>query len=837
MLRGCLLTPVGRTFAGLIAGLVLYLGQGTPPVLAQTVEINGSCVGFDLSQDVRSPQNPFGEGRLATALYDGVQTFTTQEGDTAAGTLQLGDVVQIIEDGDLVGVRSIGADDASVQYVQRGDLGCENKPLISDITHLERKAVIKVETALSSSTEGRSVSAYRTPFLNDCADNCRKLSRFDLYFVFAETADALLLSRDVRAITSGNSPMVGWIAKSDVYEWPYSVGLRVREDFTYGDGYGTVCGFFTLEEARENAPDKCQPILGGPSWFETSTRLLVMQQHPLDPDDTDPSPDEVIFETVAPISSRASDTVEVENGTVTAVDPAALRGADVDTLLRNNRIDLFFLIDGTRSMQPYLDSIRGTAGTPGMIQSILSSFENQLDAVRFRAGFRVFRDTNGADRNSIGEGLPLPEQDCSAMSAEDSRRNLQDFNTAIAQVQTSSETGDDYSEDLYGGLQQALRDLRGCPENRKLVFIITDAGYDEQEQVSRGVTPPSVSTMTTRFNEEFEGSAIFFLRPARNEALTSGDYNAAYDDVLTEANTILNGLNIVQEATAAGEGTADFLLQLGSSDDAAEIVSRINDTIVEANVQPEVINQLIIDIRGGASLQQAIQRLRAEEQDIPGYFWRLVEQSACDDLGEACTEATFQSVRQIFVRNDPNTIALDVWMDDEQLQAWDQLLDRATDLDTNVGEMRIAAVSAIDDAVRTVIREPPYEDENETFGEYLARAGYLPIGFKTPLLGYSMTDLIRQDRVSSCELNGLTTWLAASREMLRIVRNGDVLPDYTTSEDGLVCGTPVTPAGQLIHNPTSTIGERSLGAGTLRSSSTENTIAKPIYWVPQAYLP
>ncbi len=838
--------PKVRSALAAVVGSTILSAFAVSPNAVLAQEVVGSCVGFDLSIHVRSEQNPYGEGWNAIALYDGVPTFVDDQESSQAGSLNLGDVVQIIEGGDILGVRNIGAPDTAISYVRRADLNCENRPLFSAVTKLERKAVVKVDTVRSDDAAGKTVSAFRTPRLDDCDDTCRKLSRFDLYFVMAETDDALLLSREVRVATSVNSPMVGWISKDDVYEWPYSVGLRVREDYMFEDGYGTVCGYFTEEEARESDPDKCQPILGGPSWFETSSRLLVMQQHPLDPNDTSPSPENVIFETIAPISSRAEAAVSVSDGMLTTadagegglvVDPTDLRGADVDTLLRNNRIDLFFLVDGTRSMLPYIDAIRGTDTTEGIIQVMLNGFQREIaSGVKFRSGFRVFRDTNNADRVSIGEGLPLGEQDCAAMTDADSIANLNAFNQAIASVQVSYETNDDYSEDLYGGLEQAIRDMRGCSDNRKLLFVITDAGYDAEMQARRGVEVPDLDRIATRFNEEYPGGAIFFLRPPLNPENTSPLYRTAYDDLIEEARDILGRLKIVQDIVSAGD-PANFFVQLqGDPADGAAIVGMLKDTVIQDNVQPAIIDNLIIDIRGGASLQQAIQRLRAENQDIPGYFWRLVERGACADLGSACANATYQSVRPIFVVNDPAKIALDVWMDGQQLQAWDDLLARATSVDLSVSEMRNAAVSAIDDAIRTVIREPAYEDENETFGEYLQRAGNLPIGFKTPLLGYSLADLIRPDRVTSCELLGLMTWLDASRQMLKVAGRGNALPDYTPSEQAPICAD-LTASGLKIRNPTGSIGERGLGSGTLRSSSAENTLAKPIYWIPQTYLP
>lgn len=823
---------------------VLVCGSGAAS--AQGRQITGSCVDFDLTQYVRTQKNPYGEGRRAMALYDGVSLYGDRNGGGARGSLNLGELVIIEEEGDYLGVRRLAQERDDLSYVRRSDLRCENRPLYSAETGLERKAVIKVGTVRSDVQKGRTVSAFRTPTLDDCTDTCRKLSRFELYFIFAETADALLLAREVRVATTANSPMVGWISKEDVYEWPYSVGLRVREDYTYGDGYGSACGYLSLAEAREANADKCQPILGGPSWFESSTRLLVMQQYPIVEGERVDRTEDVIYETVAPITSRDSEGLSVADGKLTSevegegdyvVDPSSLRGADADVLLKNKRIDLFFLIDGTKSMLPHIDSIRGANGQDGLIQTMLNGLKIKIaQGIQFRAGFRVFRDTNRADRTSIGEGLPLPEQDCARMSREAYDANLEEFSRAIQSVDVTTDDKDDFSEDLYGGLAQALRDIRGCPDNLKLVFIITDAGYDQRAQQERGVKVPDVARLAERFNEEFRSGLIFFVRPRQDPSVTNPKYIAAWEDLIAEAQNLLPRLDIVRDLQTAKE-KAQFFFQLrGDAADGAAIVGEINNLIIDPTAQPAAIDNLIIDIRGGASLQQAIERLRAENKDIPAYFWRLVERGACKDLGEACRNATYQSVTKVFVRNEPEKIALDVWMTDEQFKNWDNLLSRATNPDRSVAEQREAAVSSIDDAIRTIIREPPYDDENETFGEYLDRARVLPIGFRTPLLGYSLNDLIRPDKVSACELLSLITWLEASRQMLKIVALGDKLPSTSLAEGPPQC-PHVTQAGSRIRNPTREIGEKKLEKGSLRFSASENTLSVPTYWIPQKYLP
>lgn len=781
----------------------------------------GDCTNFDLSELVKSDAHPFAEGQKAFALSADTPTYSDENGTPGSEKLGLAEDIIVNSAGPkYILANRIGRTDAKF-YVDRAMISCSAATLFSNQTGLERKAVIRTETAVKG--EGKPVRAFPRPDLGGCDDNCRKLTRFSVYYIAAEADEAVLLSQETRLVGSGQlSPIVGWVSKNDIYEWPYAIGVRPAEILQSGDGKDFICGYLTLEDAQAKSEGACQPILAGQDWYKISSRMLVMRQL-----------EDGILETVAPVAGGAGELHE--DGKITlAVDPNDLRGADTQTILDFNRLDVFFLIDGTKSMKPYIDAIRGVEGKPGFIQQVLQGLQTELSSgVSIRAGFRVFRDTNTPTRNSIGEGLPLEDVDCPSLNREELDALLDDFQAKVGQIQVSTDDNDDYPEDWFGGIEQAIQDVAGCKDNQKLIFVITDAGYDLEEQLKRNAAIPDLDRTIKRLNgDALDRAQVFFVRPPVNpELVNKKEYKQAYDLLEAQAKE-----QFLPKLALVGEDVEPFWLQLQGKDyDGAGIVGKILEK-VKATAEPKVIGEILIDINGGASLRDSINRLRDDHQDIPAYFWRLVERGACKDLGDACSNGTFQSVKTVYINDPRANLAFDVWMTDEQLDNWKQFLKIANSGDNMLHEKRQAIASGIELALRTVIREPAFTDVDETIGEYLRRAGQLPSDFISPLLGYSLGNILNPNKVSECELLRLQNWLIASEKMIHIAASGRDLPQYAVlsgseaslcselSEEGkkipIIGGTPIA---KPFENPDYTLKQKEA--------------FQPTYWIPQDYLP
>ncbi len=92
-------------------------------------------------------------------------------------------------------------------WMAREDLLCGVRPLKTE-KGLERKFFIR--TALYAADEApNTVPAYEYPNKSECQGGCKELSRFDLYFVFADAGERLLLARDFQL--GQRSELTGWV--------------------------------------------------------------------------------------------------------------------------------------------------------------------------------------------------------------------------------------------------------------------------------------------------------------------------------------------------------------------------------------------------------------------------------------------------------------------------------------------------------------------------------------------------------------------------------------------------------------------------------------------------
>lgn len=121
-------------------------------------------------------------------------------------------------------------------------------------------------------------------------------------------------------------------------------------------------------------------------------------------------------------------------------------------IIDNSNIDVAFLVDCTHSMSPYIDNVK--LGIEHVVENITNKFESKMK-VAF-VGYRDYRD----GRKKI-----------QCFQFTDSIAN---FKKNVCKVSASG--GDDFTEDVLGGLEAAIRKLRWTSKN-KVLFHIADAPH------------------------------------------------------------------------------------------------------------------------------------------------------------------------------------------------------------------------------------------------------------------------------------------------------------------------------------------------------------------------
>ena len=884
-------TPRHRTLPAMIA-LLLVLSH-TPRLWGEQSVQSGNCATFDFSRHYSDGVLKW--SGIARTIRQDAPLFTDRKNHQRRGTLLFNQQAEILEENaQRVKVRSLRfkGKEPAIGWTHKRNLLCRNRPIKSK-TGLEMKFFIKTSTTARTANDAMpTVQVFQDPELKECVGGtgrCReKASRFHMYFVFDQSDDALLLSDRYRL--EEDDLLLGWIAKENGFLWNNAFSLRPREDLRAPDnmGPGTVCTYEKLEDAVLQSQRACQPVEGGAAWFQSPLRIPVLallnaQGEYVTPDDVARGSEmrtrrkrrfyQVAMARPGLVARRVDDdTVAIAPGLAKDILP------QVSALASKKNVDIFFVLDGTASMEPMIDAVRGTPQQRGVIQEIIHSLKRTqgFRETQFRFGFRVYRDPYAEKQkrsrmgDGIGEGLSFSGP-CT-LDAQQQQEGFTAFQRAIAQVQVTTDDADDYEENSYGGLEQALkRDMAACSDHLKLLFVIGDSGYKNTVKITkrRGRTqrhskyrnPISIESLVQRLR----GSRIpgtkenniipFFIRtPSREVSVKRPDmYNSAYELFASQARYIL------VNSLPPNSQTEDHFLQMGEEN----LVARLVHT-VEKLGSSELINEIILDIRGGAALSAIIDRLRRERVDIPGVYWHILKKGACGALGKQCENRVYDTTKTAYIEADAKIVE-ELWINSGELSSWIRIL-RGFEgyFDLPEAQLRRALISAMVLGLQQEIRRPPINVSGETPAEYAQRRGGLPVRRHSPLLSYHVNSLAAEhvernkdgrlialhrdktpmlDRhnrpipaVPVCELRRLALWAIKSKELLEIVERDHFKPVFKASHYKPRSCPDATSNGRALLKIKDPIQRVPLGPD--KSYHYAHILGgRRGYWVPQELLP
>ncbi|MEO5362888.1 MAG: hypothetical protein H7838_04610 [Magnetococcus sp. DMHC-8] len=876
--------------AGRLAALLCLLALLPVAPVWGDEESSGSCAKLDFARFYENSRLKW--VGVARAVRQDAPVYADATGNQREGTLEFNQQMEITEESkDRVKIRSqrFKKKESAVGWVRKADLLCRNTPIKSD-SGLEMKFFIKTDTvARGTDNKEPTVQVFQDPELKECSggrESCREgASRFHMYFVFDQTEQAVLLGDRYRL--EEDDVLLGWAARKDGFIWNNAFSLRPREDLRApdGKGKGTICTYERLNDALSQEQKACQPVEGGPSWFQSPLRIPVLDL--INAKGENVSPHELatgIPGTATATGRRFYKVALARPGLVArridadtvAIAPSLAKEImpQVKALSTKKQVDIFFLLDATASMEQAIDAVRGTDKQRGVIQEIIHSLKDTqgFRETQFRFGFRVYRDTYADSRipgglgDGIGAGVPFP--DSCTMDAEQQKRSLEQFQEAIAKVQVTADDADDYEENVFGGLEQALKkDMAACPDHLKLLFMIGDSGYKENHPV-RGPKykhPVKADTLAQllRGGDAAGGKTNnvipFFIRTPFliNQAKNPGAYKTAYEAFSSQSHSLLTN------SLPATSKTTEHFFQLGQASENHTLVSRMVQT-VEKLSSSELINEIILDVRGGAALSAVIDRLRRERVDIPGVYWHILKQGACGELGDQCEKRVYDTTQIAFVEADDKVVE-ELWINSGELSSWIRIL-RGFEgyFDLPETQLRRALISAMVLGLQQEIRRPPIDVAGETPAEYAQRRGGLPVRRHSPLLSYNVNALsaeqvernkdgrlivLDKDKkplldnknqnilaVPVCELRRLALWAIKSKEILEVIERDFFKPVFQSTTHQARSCPDATPNGRALLKVDGAIQREPLGSD--KSYHYAHTLGgRRGYWIPQEFLP
>jgi hypothetical protein len=380
--------------------------------------------------------------------------------------------------------------------------------------------------------------------------------------------------------------------------------------------------------------------------------------------------------------------------------------------------------------------------------------------------------------------------------------------------------------------------LRSCAEHTKLLFVIGDHGYNKKALSMNQLQ----QIMTKRKGENGRWVTFFIQMPNKaNAAKTPSAYNSAYNLYCSQGyeflQTVLEGKNdynyLIRLQDNASSSPKGFRCDQWKPIPFNKLGNYILKGI-KGFSKSGILPELALDLRGGAALKTAIERLRQKHTDVPGLFWDFIEEGNCENLGKQCKEQVFDTTFEGYIPVSDN-ISLDVWMTSNQLLDFKQnVLPVFKGLQTrDLSEQREILMSTIAETLKLSLREPEIEQE-DTYADYLQRKGGLPVSRNSLLLSYTPEEL---RNAPNCELDRLAVLAINKEKMLDIVYEGKYRPHFRIKQyPGSTC-TTASKNGKRIPFIDGSITKQRLGDTDDYRYDHNFRDTKLIYWVPQEYLP
>ena len=764
----------------------------------------GTCVGY------RFPLAPDGQSTDSAiplrVVRHGAKVYKEMSGNKVSGrafhfgdSLYVAQISQSADDG-MIKVRPVGARD-EIGWMKREDLLCRIRPL-KNSKGLERKLFVKTPAMLRD--ERLAVSAYDSPDSARClGGNCLELSRFEMRFIYATAwRQPPGQPRQLRYLVAEHASLesrprlTGWVDAESVIPWDTTLGLRPRIEAGRLEILPRRGSQSLAEVLGASHQDEGVELEGGNQWFRFDKRIAVLGLDELNGRQYY----RVAFPGVG-VEAQAADQA-------------------IEQAQKLKRVDVFFLIDGTRSMEPFIRSVKKVVIDIANVLSNLPGFEESY----FRFGFRIYRDSSFGE-DSTGEGLPLDKStDSCGNEPRQSVGNLALFLEEIHEVRATSNpwtegTDNESYGGLFNGLRKAVADLEGCPDHWKLLFVIGDAG-DKEAPV-----PQDVIKGLLRYRQ----IVPFFIR-----AKHQGTVPEAYDRFFDQGRTILRGV-LPDPLPLTGEAldVESQLFELTDSDLSKQVLWQVatygNSTRA---------NDVIMAFSSGQPLDQILRGLMREDRqgdtDLPILYWQRARNLICGDDATRCTQRVTHNVMEGYVEVTEDWVE-ELWLPESDLNTWLGLLQPLTRLEGKLpSEMKKEFVDVLVNKLEMFLGPPKIRLAGETIQEFLERRGRLPSRELSPLMQYTLQEILEVDH---CELARLVLWVKQIREiLLRVSANPTIRVAFELQPYPDAACPAISDKGKRLQRVVLETSPEPLGdSDEYRYSHTY--LGESRYWLPKEFLP
>lgn len=824
LLSAVLSLPCGASAQTAAPGQPVVPAQAAPPSQAQLTDTGCDvATGFPRGYFLRDGREVFDKEMFAAyALRLNTPIYQASAGDArTARSLRFGERVGIIDPGR--GTDRLQVKDSNAQtlgWVTRSSVLCKTDPIRDSGpdgrsgTGLYKRALVRTETAVQGQLQPKPL--FQTPaggpVEQRCAGRCNEASRFQWFFIYAEENDHYLISNSAN-LKSSSATLEGWLPKSDGYVWNTALGIRPREDLppippppgSARSLEGFACAYRTPQDLASGTD--CSQILGGRRWFGLDVRIAVLKETA--------QYYEVLFSNAA----------------------TAGRPVDVSGL---NRLDVFFVIDGTKSMGPTIEAIKQL--TKAINERIGRKFTQGGGSGVVRYGFRVYRDSvkGGTDGVKNSEALPLPRDKCD-------QDNSAAFNKAFVDVSARDpDTDDDFPENSFGGIVQASEDAMACGKdaagagNGKMIVVIGDHGYDGVKQQSRGQPSWTEDQVVARLKDRLGPSAMLLFVQTPREQGPAGqgvEYDKAYKAFEAQGKAILSKY---YAGTQFDNPAQKNFIALPPGTVATNATLDTAWQQIDPLVRPQDTRGVEDALARGEGLRQYIEKAQNNSKENIPVFWKVrLNEIACPQINAQCDGAIVEQVTHAYMKNDPNVVP-EVLLSKFQVDQWMKVLNVFKTSQPRGEQARSLLVNSLLIALSDIM-QINLQNNGLQIGLAMQLASGLPNAGRSKLMQYSDTELGDPARVPECEIEYLKQYAGRKYDILNISygSEGRLRPVFRSISTPAGACPNLSEKGKALPYIDGTINPEALNRANEQTSykMSHQRGNETFFWLPVNYLP
>ena len=627
----------------------------------------------------------------------------------------------------------------------------------------------------------KKVSFVKAYFSSDpSCKQFRKLSKFTRYFIADEKDNRFLLAYKYSRTNEDKKTnnLVGWVDQDDGFVWDTACGLRPKDNLIISNGpkkgeEKQLFIYMNKDDAERKFNGK--PVLSGDRWYKLEKRIPIIGY------------DEKYYKVVAPcpgIGVKHNQIIFNDEWKKPIGDDLMGTSANIKNAISTiNKIDIFFLIDGTMSIIPYYETIQQ------VVNEITYHVENEkrLSNISVRFGFGMYKDSY-AREEELSDWFSFSQYACN-LSIDKMNRNKKQFKEAMDQIIDRIQHADlstvpdlDFEENLFGGIKKYInQEKSNCPDRLKILFIIGDHGYSVNNQ-HRLYNRKRLGDLNDLIDGLRPNRAIgskpvvtFFIQtpedPKSYGNLTVNDYQKAYQLFATQANNFLNELS--HFSIYRNQNNRNYFIQLNDSNRnllPETIMDAIFDYVNTKVV--DVVDELMIDLSGGNSLAKTIEKYMDHEKynDLPILFWDIVYNGSCKHLGDQCQDNVMDAIIEGYIPKSEEW-EKEIWLEKSTFDVYVKDIGTIVSMlvDNNVTEPSVftnVLTKTLERFLNITIK-----DFSKQLSELLLLKHELPVDHDSPLFKQSLNEL--QDKIERQPvlIDNLSIWLTAKLKMLKIVQN------------------------------------------------------------------